>query len=71
MENTTSTIFTDIYLQDDREALERNYIGTNAHELAHQWFGDYITAWVEGIISSMRASLPIMRNIFGVKHLER
>ena len=45
MENTTSTIFTDIYLQDDREALERNYIGTNAHELAHQWFGDYITAW--------------------------
>ena len=45
MENTTSTIFTDYYVQDERAALERNYIGTNAHELTHQWFGDYITEW--------------------------
>ncbi|NNC95982.1 MAG: hypothetical protein HKN92_10495 [Chitinophagales bacterium] len=45
MENTTATIFTDYYLQDERQALERNYVGTNAHELVHQWFGDYITAW--------------------------
>jgi aminopeptidase N len=45
MENTTSTIFTDYYLQDSREALERNYVGTNAHELTHQWFGDLISEW--------------------------
>ncbi len=45
MENTSSTIFTDYYLQNEREALERSYVGTNAHELAHQWFGDYITEW--------------------------
>ncbi len=45
MENTTSTIFTDYYLQNEREALERNYINTNAHELTHQWFGDLITEW--------------------------
>lgn len=45
MENTTSTIFTDYYLQNSREALERDYIGTNAHELTHQWFGDLITEW--------------------------
>jgi aminopeptidase N len=45
MENTTATIFTDYYLQNEKEALERNYVGTNAHELAHQWFGDYITEW--------------------------
>jgi aminopeptidase N len=45
MENTTATIFGDFYLQDSRAALERNYIGTNAHELTHQWFGDYITEW--------------------------
>jgi aminopeptidase N len=45
MENTTSTIFGDFYLQDARSFLERNYIGTNAHELTHQWFGDYITEW--------------------------
>lgn len=43
MENTTSTIFTDYMHQDSRAALERAYIGVNAHELAHQWFGDLIT----------------------------
>jgi aminopeptidase N len=45
MENTSATIFTDFYLQDSRGVLERNYIGTNAHELTHQWFGDLITEW--------------------------
>lgn len=45
MENTTATIFGDFYLVDNRAFLDRNYIGTNAHELVHQWFGDYITAW--------------------------
>lgn len=45
MENTTSTIFTDYYLKDQREAMERDYVGTNAHELTHQWFGDFITEW--------------------------
>lgn len=45
MENTSSTIYTDVYLQDSRAALDRNYIGTNAHELTHQWFGDLITEW--------------------------
>ena len=45
MENTTATIFTDFYLQNKRQALERNYIATNAHELTHQWFGNLITEW--------------------------
>lgn len=45
MENTTATIFTDFYCQDKRQALERNYVGTNAHELTHQWFGDMITEY--------------------------
>lgn len=45
MENTTATIFTDYYMQDERTAPDRNYYATNAHELAHQWFGDYITEW--------------------------
>lgn len=45
MENTSATIFTDYYLQNAKESLERNYVGTNAHELAHQWFGDYVTEW--------------------------
>jgi aminopeptidase N len=44
MENTTATVFGDFILVDAREFIDRNYIGTNVHELTHQWFGDYITA---------------------------
>jgi aminopeptidase N len=39
------TIYTDYYLQDARQALDRNYVATNAHELTHQWFGDLVTEW--------------------------
>lgn len=44
MENTTATIFGDFYLVDSSAYLDRNYIRVNAHELAHQWFGDMVTA---------------------------
>lgn len=44
MENTTATVFGDFYLIDERSYLDRPYVGTNAHELAHQWFGDLVTA---------------------------
>ncbi|MGB6120393.1 MAG: M1 family aminopeptidase, partial [Bacteroidota bacterium] len=44
MENTTATVFTDAYLIDERSYLDRNYVTTNVHEAAHQWFGDYVTA---------------------------
>lgn len=45
MENTTATIYGDFYLNDARATIERPYYGTNAHELTHQWFGDYITEY--------------------------
>ncbi len=45
MENTTATIYGDFYLNDARMSLERGYVSTNAHELTHQWFGDYITEY--------------------------
>lgn len=45
MENTTATIYGDFYLNDKRSVIERPYYGTNAHELTHQWFGDYITEY--------------------------
>jgi len=44
MENTSATIFGDFFNVDSRSFLDRNYIGVNAHELTHQWFGDYTTA---------------------------
>ncbi|HTB31869.1 MAG TPA: M1 family metallopeptidase, partial [Bacteroidia bacterium] len=43
MENTTATVYGDFYEVDDRSFLDRNYISVNAHELAHQWFGDMVT----------------------------
>jgi aminopeptidase N len=43
MENTTATIYGDFFLVDERGFLDRNYIAVNAHELAHQWFGDMVT----------------------------
>lgn len=44
MENTSATVFGDFYCVDSRAFLDRNYISTNAHELAHMWFGNLITA---------------------------
>jgi aminopeptidase N len=44
MENTTATVYGDFYCLDHRGVLDRTYIGVDAHELAHQWFGDYVTA---------------------------
>lgn len=44
MENTTSTIFAQDFVVDETGFNDRTYINVNAHELAHQWFGDLITA---------------------------
>jgi aminopeptidase N len=43
MENTTATIFSDNYIIDDIAFIDKNYVNVNAHELAHQWFGDLVT----------------------------
>ncbi|TYA57317.1 M1 family metallopeptidase [Formosa maritima] len=44
MENTSATIFSDGFVIDSIAFVDRNYVNVNAHELAHQWFGDYVTA---------------------------
>lgn len=44
MENTSATIFSDAFVIDSIGFVDRNYVNVNAHELAHQWFGDYVTA---------------------------
>jgi aminopeptidase N len=44
MENTSSTLFTRDYVVDDIGFNDRNYVNVNGHELAHQWFGDLVTA---------------------------
>lgn len=43
MENTGTTIFSDTYVMDSIAFKDRNYVNVNAHEMAHQWFGDMVT----------------------------
>jgi aminopeptidase N len=50
MENTTATTMYEHILLDERAAIDISSDDLIAHELAHQWFGDYVTcrAWYEG-----------------------
>ena len=44
MENTTATLFSRDFVVDSIARNDRNYTNVNAHELAHHWFGDLVTA---------------------------
>ena len=43
MENITATTMTDIIIADERALLTGDNEDIQAHELAHQWFGDFVT----------------------------
>ncbi|CAN1499451.1 PepN Aminopeptidase N [Flavobacteriaceae bacterium] len=44
MENTSATVFSRDFVVDEIGFEDKNYVNVNAHELAHQWFGDLVTA---------------------------
>jgi aminopeptidase N len=44
MENTSATLHGAQVQKTERELLDGNHENTIAHELFHQWFGDYVTA---------------------------
>src|SRR5690606_2564700 len=44
MENTSATVFSQDFVVDQTGYNDKNYLNVNAHELAHQWFGDMVTA---------------------------
>ena len=70
MENTTSTIFAQDFVVDESGFNDRNYLNVNAHELAHQWFGDMVTAktgkhhWLQEGFATYYALLA-ERKVFG------
>lgn len=49
MENISATTQTDNMIHDARTELDQNTDGLQSHELAHQWFGDYLTcrSWAD------------------------
>lgn len=75
MENTSATLFGDFFMVDARSYNDRNYVSVNAHELAHQWFGDYVTArsgtshWLQESFAT-HYNLIAERECFGNDHFD-
>ena len=70
MENTGTTIFSDSFVIDSTAFIDKNYVNVNAHEMAHQWFGDLVTEesgehhWLQEGFATYYAYLA-EKNIFG------
>ena len=75
MENTTSTIFSQDFVLDEIGFNDKTYINVNAHELAHQWFGNLITAqsgkhhWLQEGFATYYALLA-EKELFGDDHFQ-
>jgi aminopeptidase N len=73
MENTSATVFSRDFVVDSIGFNDRNYVNVNAHELAHQWFGDMVTAqsgkdhWLQEGFATYYALLAEQK-VFGDDH---
>ena len=70
MENTTTTIFSQDFVVDETGFNDLNFVNVSAHELAHHWFGNLMTAksgkhhWLQEGFATFYALLA-ERKIFG------
>jgi aminopeptidase N len=75
MENTTSTIFSQDFVVDKTGFNDKTYVNVNAHELAHQWFGNLVTAqtgkhhWLQEGFATYYALLA-EKELFGDDHFQ-
>lgn len=71
MENTTATTMYEHILLDERAVIDITSDDLIAHELAHQWFGDYVTCrdWSHGWLNEGFATF--MEHIDREQHLGR
>ncbi len=75
MENTTATVFGDFFFVDEAGNNDRSYVGVNAHELAHQWFGDLVTArseahhWLQESFAT-HYNMIYEREVFGDEYFQ-
>ncbi len=73
MENTGATIFSDSYMVDSTAFVDKNYVNVNAHEMAHQWFGNMVTEkdgnhhWLHEGFATYYAYLT-EKELFGDEH---
>lgn len=70
MENTTLNIFSEEFVVDETGANDRSFVNVQAHELAHQWFGNLVTEtsskhhWLHEGFATFYA-LEVEREMFG------
>lgn len=76
METTTATVFGDYLAVDGRAWDGRNYVNVNAHELAHQWYGNCLShrvnadVWLTESFATYYAKM-FEREVFGEDYYQQ
>ena len=69
MENISATTMKEEMIYDERTLLDQDSDSLQAHELAHQWFGDYVTTRDWGQIWLNESFATYMQHVWYENHL--